>query len=255
MGGSPCCLRVSRCLLVLGQHFDRMRNTSLILVVSAASVCAQTVNTQVDGVVLTNRLVSLSDDSAVAAGADRATGVGYLTDDDATTFVFNAGLGSDALPISNAALEGDFNGPVSASATGLFIVSVMGGEGVSSGQFDVQLRLLTGLTNAINLNENNFTINWQFVSSGLVYQNFNGSLEPASDFGFAYAYLPYSALGIADGSGLLGVKLSNFSSTWLEVGYIGMGYFSAPVPEPSTYGLAIGSLALACAALRRRRKA
>lgn len=233
-----------------------MRNSILIILSTIASLAAQTVNTQVDGVVLTNRLVSLSDDSAVAAGADRATGVGYLTDDDATTFVFNAGLGSDALPISNAALEGDFNGPVSASATGLFIVSAMSVEGeVASGQFDVQLRLLTGLTNAINLNENNFTINWQFVSSGLVYQNFNGSLEPASDFGFAYAYLPYSTLGIADGSGLLGVKLSNFSNTWLEVGYIGMGYFSAPVPEPSTYGLAIGSLALACAALRRRRKA
>ncbi len=232
-----------------------MRHAVPVYLLTLGSLGAQTVNTQVDGVVLTNRLVTLSDDSAVAAGAARATGVGYLTDDDATTFVFNAGLGSDSLPIPNAVLEGDFNGPISLSATGLYVVSALGGEGVSSGQFDVQLRLLSGMTDTISLNENDFVINWQFVSSGLSYQNFNGSLEPVSDFGFAYVYLPYSSFGLADGSELVGVRLSNFTSTWLEVSYVGMGHYAAPVPEPSAYGFALGSLALLGAAWRRRRKA
>lgn len=231
-----------------------MRYLALVTL-AAASAYGQTVNTQVNGLVLTNRVFSLSDDSAVSSGVDRATGVGYLTDNDTSTFLFNAGLDTNFNPISGAAIEGYFNGPISASATGLYIISVAT-EGVSGGQFDVQLRLLTSFTGTVVLDDSSFTQLGQVVSTGSLYQNFLGVIEPIGENNFyAYAYVPYASFGLADGSEIVGVKLSNFGYAWPEIGYIGLGYAGGVVPEPSTYGLLLGGLALGCAAARRRKKA
>ena len=51
-----------------------------------------------------------------------------------------------------------------------------------------------------------------------------------------------------------GVKLGNFTSPYIDLTHISAGYLGTPVPKPSTYGLALGGLALVAVAVRRRNK-
>lgn len=223
-----------------------------LVALAAASASGQTANTQVGGLVLTNHLFATENDSAVSQGADRATGVGYLTDNDTSTFVFN--VGNEASPVSGPALDGYFSAPISTSATGLYIISAANAEGVSGGQFDVQLRLLTSITSAVVLDDGSFVITDQAISPGSLYQNANGLIEPVIDCWYAYAYIPFESFGVADASEVIGVRLASFNSWYPEIGYVGLGY-AGVVPEPSTYGLLLGGLALGCAVARRRKKA
>ncbi len=52
--------------------------------------------------------------------------------------------------------------------------------------------------------------------------------------------------------GVKGVKFENFTGTRLDLNYIGIGG-GAAIPEPSTYGMILGGLALTGAAVRRRK--
>jgi hypothetical protein len=55
----------------------------------------------------------------------------------------------------------------------------------------------------------------------------------------------------ADGNGSITLVVDNLAANYANLNFLRI---STPVPEPSTYGLALGGLALAGAALRRRRR-
>ena len=241
----------------------------LPLVCAAAAVSAQTVNTQVNGLVLTNGLSSLSDSSGIYNGLNTSYGITYLTDNDTTTLIFNIGVGV------GGSIRGTFGGTVSSSATGVYIIGTAEAGSWNSNvptlyngpTFSVQLDLVGGLTSSRNYGDANFFITSQTILIASYYQNgFNGittgsyvvnaSFDPSVDhLVYSYAYIPFSDFG-ATYDQVLGIKLGNFTSQYPDIGYIGLGYAGAApaVPESSTYGLALGGLALVGAVIRRRSK-
>ena len=231
----------------------------------AAAANAQTVNSQVNGLTLTNGLTSLSDTSALYSGPNKSVGITYLTDNDTTTYSFNIGM-------SGGSIQGTFGGTISSSATGVYIV----GE-ASSGpwnqntptlyngpSFSVQLLLTGGLTSSRTYGDADFQITSQTIGAVSGYQGWNGEVwlnydgtQYSETMYYSYLYIPFSDFS-ATYNQVVGIKLGNFTSQYPDVAYIGVGYNGTynggPVPEPSTYGLALGGLALAVVAARRRAK-
>jgi len=218
---------------------------ALPLFLAAAAVSAQTVNTQVNGIVLTNGLASLSDTSAIYNGDFTQSGIDYLTDNDTTTYNFNLASAD------GGSILGAFAGTPSASATGIFIISTSVDGGSYNGDFNVQLD--TGALSSTRIfGDQDFVVISQTTGAINLYQNAFGTVETGgSGAYYAYYYAPFADFNVSRDQ-VSGVFLSGFTGPWLETSYVGLGYF-APIPEPSTYGLMLGGLALAGAALRRRR--
>lgn len=235
-----------------------MRRNILLagLAIGSAAASAQTVNTQVNGLTLTNGLSSLTDSSALnTAYANRTFGITYLTDNDASSFVFQLG---QSLP-SSSAIQGTFAGPISASSTGIYIIGHSDNGGLFSGpSFDVQLQLAGGLTAIRSYGDANFVVTTQQIPILSVYLNQNGAnvvgVEPNYNALYAYLHIPFADFGVSGGQ-VVGIKLGNFTAQYPDFSYIGAGYAGTPVPEPSAYGLVLGGLALAGAVMRRRKTA
>ena len=218
---------------------------ALPLLLAAAAVSAQTVNTQIDGIVLTNGLASLSDSSAIYNGDFTQSGIDYLTDNDTTTYNFNLARAD------GGSIQGAFAGTPAASATGIFIISIFSGGESFNGDFTVQLD--TGaLSSTRSFGDQDLVTTSQATGAINLFQNGFGTVETnGSGAYYAYYYAPFADFNVSRDQ-VSGVFLSGFTGPWLETSYVGLGYF-APIPEPSTYGLMLGGLALAGAALRRRR--
>ena len=218
----------------------------------AASVSAQITNSQLDGFTFTNGLSSLSDTSGLLGGFDQSVGVAYLTDNQISTF--STQLGEAA----GGAIQGLFAGPVSSSATGIYLVGLApGGTVTFNGDFTVQLQLAGGLTAGTTYSDASFVVTSQSVPSFDFYRSSDGAVIlnlAVATAKYAYLHMPFSDFGVT-GNQVVGIRLSSFTSQYPDIGYIGAGYAGSPVPEPSTYGLILGGLALGAAALRRRRKA
>ena len=236
------------------------------LALGSAAASAQTVNTQINGIVLTNGLGSVTDSSALGT-VNTSAGVAVLTDNDLSTGVFNAG--HTMFVGAGTALQGNFSGTLGSGVTTIYAVqpgSIMFNPLVPSGSFSVQLVLLGGgLTSARSYSPTDFTVTDTFMPTTAAFLVNNGSVlnnptGPDIDT-FRFAYVGFA---IADFSTtydqVIGIRFSNFTAEYPDFFYIGAGYAGtysggggAPVPEPSTYGLALGGLALAVVAARRRK--
>ena len=231
------------------------------LALGSAAASAQVVNTQVNGLTLTNGLGLVTNSSAIISYSNLPTGISYLTDNDTSTFAFNVGTLAPS-----ASIEGNFNGPISSSATGIYIVCIAadfgsGLETPSGPSFNVQLVLLAGLSSAISYGSSDFTNTSQEINSISVYSVGDGSVTTNLNLAVTFArphYYSYMPISFSDFSvspdQVLGIRLRNFTAQYPDIGFIGAGY-TTPIPEPSTYGLILGGLALAGAATRRRKSA
>jgi len=238
-----------------------MRTAALLpALLIAVSASAQTVNTQVNGLTLTNGLTSVTDSSGIYSSANTATAITYLTDNDAETLVSNLGYNV------GGSVQGQFAGTINASATAIYIIGVSLNTGLGyetfNGNFTVQLQLASGLTTGLTYGDGDFVFTSQVMGPLDIYEmsqsgdridlNVDFTTQGPSPAYYAYVPIAFADFGV-NGSDVLGIRLSNFQMRWPDIGYIGAGYVGSAIPEPSTYGLIFGGLALAGAAIRQRK--
>ena len=236
----------------IGHFFDGLMSRPILLAALAlgsATASAQSINTQLDGFTFTNGITSLTDNSGLYLGFDTAIGESYLLDNELTTMSSNLGAAD------GGAIQAQFAGPISGSATGIYLVGPAFNGNTVHGSFSLAVELTGGLMSAISYDDADFVKTTQTVASFDYYRNTDGVIalgQSVPGMTYSYLYVSFASLGVS-GSDVVGLRLSDFTASYLDIMYIGAGYAGAPIPEPSTYGLALGGLVLAAAALRRRK--
>jgi hypothetical protein len=242
-----------------------MRFSFALLTLAAASASAQsTYTTTNDGTLnLVAGLTTITEYSAANSNAT-AYDLSLLTDSSwSSTGIFNIGVGF-VQELRTGTLAGNFGGGTYLDAD--YSIILIGNQAVNTstnhpywGEWDVQLLLSNGTySNAIHFTSFN-TVENTLSPMALTYEYYNAvndsRMTNTLPFNNPTSYLK---LNISDfdvtNIGVTGIKISGFNDTGVgpDLTYIGVVSGGAPVPEPSTYGLALGGLALAVVAMRRR---
>ena len=222
------------------------RITPCLFVALAAS--AQAANTVTfDGVSLEG-LTTLTDTTAfnTFSPSVKSGAIASLTDADWNT------SGVDSM--QGGVLVGEFGQTFTSAGNYLYIISpgiiTNTGHSTHIGSFEVSLLLSNDqLVSAGTYNDLSYTVTAYSVNG--TYYGMGGA---QSYTGIVAQYVRID-LGQFDTQavGVKGVKLANFTNPNLDLNYIGITGAGTAVPEASTYGLAIGALALIGAVTRRRR--
>ncbi len=204
---------------------------------------------------------SLSTTSALNNNASFLGMVASLTDDSYLTGVANVGILNSALdPGNGGSLEGNFTQSLLASSSPQTSGVAIFGPGFAEfwGSFEMQLRLADGsYTTAVTFDANTLSeIIGVTIPANTLYHNYSGFgtyVGPAQRV--VWSQVALSTFG-AISQDVTGIKITNFTPQFAELSFIGV-YGSlgggSSIPEPSTYGLIFGSMALAMVVARKRR--
>ena len=199
-------------------------------------------------------LTTVTDDSALADfGTSKAPAIASITDANWTTD------GINSMGQSGGVLAGEFGMTFTSAGKYLFVIApaytpnMVDGHTIHMGTFALSILLANDqYVSAGTFGDSDFTLTTSIVS-GNYYGSANSVTPFPSDGNVVAQYLSIS-LGALDTQsiGVKGIKFENFTGQRLDLNYIGITGGGA-VPEPSTYGLALGGLALAVVAMRRRK--
>jgi hypothetical protein len=240
-----------------------MKKSILLITLFVAAVVfgplradAQSTYTTTNGTVnLLAGLTNLSSATAINT-TNQATGISYITDSSwSTTGIENLGGSSSGAPILNGTLAGTFGGGTyfAVSNSIILIGAYGGGTNVLWGGWTVRLLLSDdNYSPAISFTNADLALNPAVTINPSWYRN-----ELANTQSFGTLPTLYQELNIAafdtGNIGVKGIELSNFTSQFADITYIGMT--DNVIPEPSTYALlALSAAGLGGYVLRRRRK-
>ena len=192
-------------------------------------------------------LTTLTDTSAAPGAGPLA--LSYTTDNSLDTVLANIGA------FGGTGFGGTFGGGGYAHGSGAdIILTTLAYNGTPvSGSFSVSLLLANGgSTPGITYSDANF-VNAGYSDNFSYIQANDGAGATSS---FTASYLPLNIANFATGGeAVVGIEFNNFTSSYLDLGYVGVTTLAntAPVPEPTALALAgLGGLTLLA---RRRRQA